>query len=101
MCYGTDLTKQITVSIKDTLLKMKVLKRFFTTTIEEPFLSYNEPFSQRFFKKTSVSYFYNLKNLLSPQRTYCETKCSSDVKVSLWNHLDKKVFLGIAKQLYF
>ncbi len=38
--------------------------------------------------------FYNLKNLLSPQRTFCE-KGSSDVKGCLWNHLDKKVTLNI------
>ncbi len=58
------------------LLKIKVLGRFFTEMLEEPF-------SQR----TPLS--YNLKDLLSPQRSCCETG-SSDVEGSLWNHLDKK-----------
>ncbi len=50
--------------IQYALLKIKALKRFFT---EEPFLV-----PQRTIQ--SFLPFYNLKNLLSPQQTFCETE---------------------------
>ncbi len=53
---------------------------------------HKEPLSQRFFKEPSRPYlFYNLKNLLSPQITFSETE--SDIRCSLWSHLDKKFIL--------
>jgi len=39
------------------------------------FWFHKEPFCHRFFKEPSLSYlFYNLKNLLLPQRSFCETE---------------------------
>ncbi len=46
------------------------------------------------FKEPSLSYlFNNLKNLLSPKERLVKQKGSSDIKGSLWNHLDKRVLL--------
>ncbi len=63
-----------------------------SNAIEEAFLV-----PQRTIQSKNISFLplYNLKNLLSPQTTF---KGSSDVKGSLWNHLDKN---GIVKQLYY
>ncbi len=59
-------------SINSTLLEIKLLKRFFTAMPEKNhFWFHKQPFSQRFFKEPS---FYNLKNLLSPQISFCETE---------------------------
>ncbi len=50
-----------------------------------------EPFSQRFFKEPSLSYLYIiLRTFCHHKEPFVKQKRSSDVKGSLWNHLDKK-----------
>jgi len=73
---------------------MKVLQKVLQAMPwKNHFWFHKEPFSQSFFKEPSLA-FYNLKNLLSPQRkTFVNEKGSSDVKGSLWNHLHKQVIL--------
>ncbi len=75
-----------------TLLKIKVLyKVLYSDAIEEPFLVPQRAIQSKVLERTIFFLpFYNLKNLLSKQRTFGKWKGSSDVKGSLWNHLDKK-----------
>ncbi len=59
-------------TVLPTLLQIKVLQAM---PLNNHFWFHKEPFSQRFFKEPSLSYlFNNLKNILSPQRTVCETE---------------------------
>ncbi len=55
-----------------TLLKIKVLQKVLQVMPQKNhFWFHKEPFSQR---PISFLPFYNLKNLLSPQRSFCETE---------------------------
>ncbi len=74
-----------------TLINKGVSRRFHRRTILVP---------QRSIQSKNISFlpFYNLKHLLSPQRTQ---NGSSEVKGSSWSHLDERLLLGIVQQLYF
>ncbi len=77
------------IILSATLSKIKVLKRFFRAMPQKN----HEWFNQRFFKEPSLFLnFYNLKNLLSPQRSFCETEVLQMLKF-LMEHLDKNVLL--------
>ncbi len=82
-------------SLLYTLLKIKVLKRFFTAMPQKNhFWFHKEPFSQRFFKEPSLSYLFIIwRTFFRHKEPFVKQKGSSDVKGSLWNYLDKKVLL--------
>ncbi len=53
-----------------------------------------EPFSQRFFKEPSLPYLFIIwRTFFHHKEPFVKQKGASDVKSSLWNHLDKKVLL--------
>ncbi len=59
----------------------------------DTFLVPQRPIQSKYlYRNISFLSFYNLKNVISPQRRFCETG-SPDVKGSLWNHLNKTVLL--------
>ncbi len=81
-----------------------LLKVFHSDAIEEPyFWFYKEPFSQKFYEEPSISYLFIIRRtFFHNKEPFVQQKSTSDVKGSLWNHLDKKKFFyGIVKQLYF
>ncbi len=66
-------------SITHTLKNKGASKGSSSDAIEKHFWFHKEPFSQRFSQTISCLPFYNLKNLLSPQRTFVKQKGSSDL----------------------
>ncbi len=65
------------------------------------FWFHKEPFSQRFFKEPSISYLFIIwRTFFNHKETFVKQKGSSDVKGSLWNHLDKKVILWHREALF-
>ncbi len=58
------------------------------------FWFHKEPFSQRFFKEPCLSYLFIVwRTFFHNKEPFVKQKGSSDVKCSLWNHLEKKVLL--------
>ncbi len=78
-----------------TILKIKVLKKvLYSDAIEETVLDHKEPFSQKFSQKPSLPYTFIIwRNVFYQKQPFVKQKGSSDVKGSLWNHLDRKVLL--------
>ncbi len=54
-------------------------------------------------KERNISFlpFYNLKDLIRHKEAFVKQKSSSDVKASLWNHLEKKVLLWHREASFF
>ncbi len=69
--------------------------------LQNHFWFHKEPFSQRFFKEPSLSYLFIIwRTFFNHKDTFVKQKGSSDVKGSLWNHLDKKVILWHREALF-
>ncbi len=70
----------------------KFIKRWLLLTLDRD--GGRKPFSQRFFKDPSLSYLFIIwRTFFHHKEPFVKPKGSSDVKGSLWNHLDKKVLL--------
>ncbi len=55
-----------------------------------------------FFKESSLAYLFIIwRTIFHHKDPFVKQKGSSDVKGSLWNHLDKKVLYDIMKHIYF
>ncbi len=78
-----------------TLLKIKVLQKVLQAMPQKNhFWFHKEPFSQRFFKEPYLPYLFIIwRTFFHHKEPFVKQKGSSDVKSSLWNHLDKKVIL--------
>ncbi len=61
--------------------------------IEEPFLVPKKNIQSRFFKEPSLANLSIIWRTFHYKEPFVKQKGSSDVKGSLWNHLDKKVLL--------
>ncbi len=62
--------------------------------IKSHFWFHKEPFSQRFFKESSLPYLFIIwRTFFHHKKPFVKQKGSSDVKGSLWNHWDRKVLL--------
>ncbi len=68
------------------------IKRFFTAMPYKNHFWFHKPFSQRFFKDPSLSFLFIIwRTFFHHKEPFVKQKGSSDVKGSLWNHLDKNV----------
>ncbi len=55
-----------------------------------------------FFKESSLAYLLIIwRTIFHHKDPFVKQKGSSDVKGSLWNHLDKKILYDIMKHIYF
>ncbi len=93
----SDSKLSTTVKTKElsTLLKIKLLqKNVFERLTIDHFWFHKEPFSQSFFKKTSLPYLFIIwRTFFHHKEPFVKQKGSSHVKGSLRNHLDKNVIL--------
>ncbi len=87
------------IILSATLSKIKVRKRFFRAMPQKNhFWFYNDSFSQRFKEPSLFLTFYNLKNLLSSQRS--GTKVLQMLKFFM-EHLDKNFLLWLHEASLF